>query len=404
MTLRTSAGRVIVIEIKKLCEADQAIVKKRFPPPGRPARDRRAAAPKRSASIEEQLRQSKQVDIARAPLKELTAELSREFNAKIFVDRRALEGIGISDRTDIGPVQGSYSLSDSLDSVAADTDLRWTVCRDIVVVTSRGDITKYYRPAVFRLSGRSTAKTVHERVLKEVQPKTWEYRGGMATAVPYGQSILVINHDWRTIAEIEKRFSAVMRRSVGKLVAKTKIEKALATPVTVDFRFTGLSKCCAELERQIGIEFEIDRKSLEEIGITEDVPVIAQFESTRLDTVLDLILGQLSLAWSVENGKFQIISGQEEEHRLLTIDHDVTQIVLQDPRLRMVDFDSLQHATTNVIALGSWNLLGGPASIQPGQMGGRSFTMKVLQSYRAHRAIEKLYADLRAAGTKNIRR
>jgi hypothetical protein len=112
------------------------------------------------------------------------------------------------------------------------------------------------------------------------------------------------------------------RASVGKLAAAKKPASAtedernaatrakLTQPIDADFADT-LGDAMQEIADRIGVQVFIDGVSLDDEGIGTDTPVTIRLQDVPVDTLLDLMLGQLGIGYRVRSG-ILVVSTQIE--------------------------------------------------------------------------------------------
>ena len=142
-------------------------------------------------------------------------------------------------------------------------------------------------------------------------------------------------------------------------------------PWKVAFRCGNLAHVVNELNKCIPTE--INRRSLEEIGLTNDTPIdaIASTEESILATLVP-ILRELDLTWTLKHGRLTIETVEAADENLVLKVYDVTPLVVassQHPQRDQVrnwcDTDSLLNLLQATIAPDSWEALGGCSTIVP---------------------------------------
>jgi hypothetical protein len=180
--------------------------------------------------------------------------------------------------------------------------------------------------------------------------------------------------------------------------AEEKILQALAEPTVVDFLDTPLTEVTAHLHARHGIEIALDNKALRDVGTDTNTPVTCTMKGVSLRTVLDLMLRDLDLTWTIEEEVLLITTPEEASTRLVTKVYDVTDLVTcrsKDGQL-WEDYDSLIDAITGTIKPESWEDVGGAGAVDPVNAVACK-TLVIAQTNRIHDEVAKLLAELRAA-------
>lgn len=138
--------------------------------------------------------------------------------------------------------------------------------------------------------------------------------------------------------------------------------------------------------QRTGIPMRIDERSLEDVGLSADVPITFNMPEIAAETLLYLILKELDLVYVMDTGSVVITTPEEEESNLRTKFYAVEDI-FNDPN---PNFDILIQMLTTCIDPESWEELGGPGSIAPLRNG-----VIITQSYQNHRRLQGLFATLR---------
>jgi hypothetical protein len=179
------------------------------------------------------------------------------------------------------------------------------------------------------------------------------------------------------------------------------VEKALETPAAAEFIETPLQDAVDFLKEYLKIEILLDRKPMEEANIGADVAVTLNMRGLPLATVLHHLLKPHGLTWTVQDGVLLITTPEAEESRLTTRLYDVADLVVcRDSKNQLWDdYETLTDLITTTVAVTTWDTVGGPGSITGASIG----TAKVLvisQTYRVHREIATLLADIRKIAAK----
>jgi hypothetical protein len=116
----------------------------------------------------------------------------------------------------------------------------------------------------------------------------------------------------------------------GTLSAEDKaILKALNTPVSVDFKGTGIEQVVQYLSGATKQPIMLDRAALSEAQVSYDTPVTVKLDGVALRTVLKRILSDLGLAYVIKDQSLQITSSVRAKETLITRTYYVGDLLAQ---------------------------------------------------------------------------
>jgi hypothetical protein len=107
-----------------------------------------------------------------------------------------------------------------------------------------------------------------------------------------------------------------------------KIDEQLHAPTTLEFIDTPLSEVVAYLKDLHGIEIQLDKKALEELGVAADTPVTKDLKGISLRSALRLMLGELDLTYLIVDEVLLITSKDRRDNELSTKVYPVADLVL----------------------------------------------------------------------------
>jgi len=183
----------------------------------------------------------------------------------------------------------------------------------------------------------------------------------------------------------------------GASAAEQQIERILDAPTVLKFEDTPLEDVAAAIERLHRIPVRVDERALDDMGIGTDAPVTITAHDTSLRNALRLILKPLDLTFAVSHDSIMITTPEESESTLTTALYPVTDLVrFRDAQGQVwEDYESLIEVITTTVAPVSWDVVGGPSSIE-GFKVRRAETLVVSQTQQVHREIAALLTKLRA--------
>lgn len=167
-------------------------------------------------------------------------------------------------------------------------------------------------------------------------------------------------------------------------------ETACDKVVSFQFFDQPLHEIAIAIGESAGMEIKIDHRALENIGLTEQVPVLFESQEIRLGDMLTSILRNLDLTLTVIDGRWHITTFEQADDEPLLRIYWLDGLVPEDPRL--VDFTAYKNLIETTIDPTTW-----PATststildIYPGRPG-----LIVANSYQRHVKIAELLARLR---------
>jgi hypothetical protein len=186
-----------------------------------------------------------------------------------------------------------------------------------------------------------------------------------------------------------------------KLSAEQRIEKALNEPTTLEFTETPLSDVVDYLKSLHGIEIQIDRKALDDVGIDTQTPVTRNLTGVSLRSALNLMLRDLNLTYIVENEVLLITTPDASEERFTTRVYPVGDLVVyrDEAGQRWEDYGPLIEAIeSSIVPAGSHD---GPTGRISGGTFGAAKVLVVTEPYEVHRHIAKLLEEIRELARQN---
>lgn len=103
---------------------------------------------------------------------------------------------------------------------------------------------------------------------------------------------------------------------------------ALEKPLDVEFSRLALQDCIDYLWKESKIPMYIDRQNLTDEGIELDQPITLKLKSTRLESVLNLLLHPVELAYFPENEVLKITIMSKASEKMITRTYPVRDLVM----------------------------------------------------------------------------
>lgn len=182
-----------------------------------------------------------------------------------------------------------------------------------------------------------------------------------------------------------------------------RFEQALAQRGSLEVVEARLCDVVDQLSKQFRVPMVLKVKKLEEAGVNIDTPVTKLLESIPLESILDLMLDELELDFTVRSHVILITTPEDlESPSMMDIRiYPVRDLALyrvpgtkDDPHRYAADYDSLIDVITTTVAPEAWADVGGPGSVKEFDNSG---ALIVSQTRRVHREIAQLLATLRRA-------
>ncbi len=172
------------------------------------------------------------------------------------------------------------------------------------------------------------------------------------------------------------------------------IDSALDKKVSVKHTEDQLCDFAAELTELTDQLCLIDKSALDDVGIGVDVPLTFHFKDMSVRSVLNHVLHDLDLTWMIRDGALVITTPEEAELQLNRRVFDIADLVSASPGAsgEQRDFDPLIELLTSIVAPTTWDVVGGPGTIEPFRG-----SLVISQTRDVLEKIETLLAQVRAA-------
>ena len=181
--------------------------------------------------------------------------------------------------------------------------------------------------------------------------------------------------------------------------AEEKIEAVLDAPATLKFSDASLADVAYVVEQRYKIAVRLDKKAMEKAGTGRDGVVTRKLSGISLRSALRLMLGDLRLAYVVQDGALLITTPDAAATKLTTVTYPVADFVesARDAGGNAApDFKPLIDVIRGVLSPTTLDEMGVPGSIAP-RTSGDSKVLVISQTQDGHRKIAALLRELRAA-------
>jgi hypothetical protein len=395
--LRRVDGRIVDVPLLRLSKEDITYV-----------RSYRGTRPARSAprdggdevepdpvpaehSAESELTRPTTYEFADTPLTDVAAFLAQRHNLQFWIDRRALEDIGIATDSPLSGHSAGRKLGDSLTTLLKTVHLTWFIEGGAVVVTTPEVAEQNLQTRVYRLLRRILPDDLAIDVTHNIDPNSWIDVGGTCSIEQTSLGAVVITQTYHGHAQIRRHYANLLKPidvplpkppPVGQRLASPR--DALLQPTVCEFIETPLTDVVDFFKDLHKIEIQIDTRALEGVGIGSDSPITMNLKNISLESALTLMLRDLDLTWTVLDNALMITTPEAEESQLTLVGYPVKGLNA------VRDFNELIVIIRSSVNMMSWNSAGGPGSIRAGVRG----TLDVRQSFHVHRKIERVLAAL----------
>jgi hypothetical protein len=406
--LKKSGGAVVVVSRDQLSAADRnyldALDRAGKTPPvaaKTPAAAGKTAKLKTGrAEIERALGQRVKSTFAKTPLRDALRQLADQQGIEVFVDQKSLDRAGVAADAPVSAAGASDSLEQALNNLLEPRKLAWLVRDDVLLVTSAATAEELLETRVYKVPAvGGPGPTVQDRLASGVEPKSWADNGGRGTMAPWPYGLaLVVSQTYAVHRQIERQFAKLLKplRAVEAKAAppaggRQAQPAALDQPTDCHFVKTPLRDVAAFFARRHGAGISIDEAALRKAGMAADAPVTAEVRDVRLASALDLVLSQVGLTWTADAKGLRITTPEAADRVMVAVEYD-----LHDLRgLAPADATILADVLQNMVDPPTWADNGGEGTVVPLRS-----AIQVRQTYRVHRQIEQLLADLRQTGKR----
>ncbi len=136
----------------------------------------------------------------------------------------------------------------------------------------------------------------------------------------------------RTVNDLARHAGASRFDKPKHVHTSDQVRAALASPTKMEFHEMPLIDAVEYLKDFHGIEIQLDKRALEDIGVGMDTPVTRNLSGLPLDASLRLLLGEYDLAYVVRDGVLMITTEAAAQVYLELKVYDVTQSIGADAK------------------------------------------------------------------------
>ena len=368
------------------------------------------------------------LNLENVTLAELASAVGKQINMPVLLDRRGI----LEERIDLDTYKLSCRcknrpLRTVLKGLSQYDALMWAWHYDALLLTSKEreymrpetslvDVTDLIKgPNKFGSYSRySRSDELIELVTTTVDPDGWQCgrQNMIDTYQKQGRILLAVQLPMKILEQMERLFTGLRAVRDKKLQCFPQTSKAdrevldkLAKRTKWDVEEgTTLASFLDELQRRHGVTVRVDERELENIGVDDDDLKVGPIhvDDFSAGNMLSLLLEPSEIDWVVRQGEVFVSTEEYLDMSLSTVIYEVSDLTVQVDAQGNVshDEDSLKELICSTVAPETWGGCG-PPPISSFSYGRRNMVFPIRQTYKVHREIAQLLADLRAAMPKD---
>jgi hypothetical protein len=200
-----------------------------------------------------------------------------------------------------------------------------------------------------------------ETITGAIAPETWEEVGGPGAVSLLGDVLFVRQRD-DLQREVRGLLAALRKHGRRTFVFDAPehltLRQKLDENVSVDFRDTPLESAVRELAEKAQIDIRLDEVALREAGVRDRHPISVVLTDRKLKTVLQAMLNEPNLTWSIRDAALWITTDERGEEWLKTAVYDVRDLCRDEDESK-----GLREAIMSQAEPEAWENVGGPADL-----------------------------------------
>ncbi len=376
-------------------------------------------------SVEQAFEKRITVRFKGAPLKEVAEKLGELMGVNVMLDSKTLDDAGIRDDTPVTFDVAGVHAGPAVRVLLRNHDLGYEVRESNVLVISTAEagnnaaVVRAYNVAdligppaapdeLQAPEAQDAASDVKDLIMNLLEPTSWAENGFSQTigSIAVVGPTLVISHNiemHRKVAGLLTALRSARDQSrpasktaplfVGSTSAEKDIRDRLEHRGDYEFHQIKLSDLIDYL-RSHGLPASVDKKRLDDIGVSLDVALTFKAKQVPLKFALRTMLEERELAYIIRDDSLVITSDTAaKEYEQLAV-YPVADLLGAGPgdERRDPDYDSLLDAITSMIAPTSWPDGTGPGPIK---LWTQPVVLIISQTEEIHEQIADLLAQLR---------
>ncbi len=304
------------------------------------------------------------VDLSHASLGELVDWLRESQELVVLLDRSGLDDAGVlpseplSDRLLEQPI---YLLLDRLRFL----DLGWYFENQVLYITSAAEVQHRLTTAPYNIGDLLDAgyevDDLVDAITLTIAPVQWEVVGGPGAVSVIGD-VMFVRQTEAIQRKVQGLLAALREHARQTLILDPPqhelFRQQLEENVTVEFADVPLETAVRQLSEISGVDIRLDRPALRALRVREREPVTVRLVERQLQTVLQAMMLDLGLSWTLRDGVLWITSPDEAGQLFKTAVYDVRDLCRD-----RAESEALRGAVTSQLSTELWEDLGGPGSI-----------------------------------------
>ena len=186
---------------------------------------------------------------------------------------------------------------------------------------------------------------------------------GFANDAASSENPVVYTRDGKIIDRRESRKGSEVSLATSLKTPKEKeIEFKLRQPVRVSFRDTPFKDVVATLRAISKLNIVPDRSAMQEMGISDDAPLTLEVENIQLKSVLNMLLKQINMTYSIRDEVLQLTTEQYTRGKTQKRVYNVADLVVPIRDYPTATTDNIHHALQRHIQGGAGVMASGLAT------------------------------------------
>lgn len=370
----------------------------------------------------------------KTPLADVARQLSKKHSIAVQLERKALDGVGVSDSTPITFEADDIPLEGAMRSLLRPSGLVSIVRGGALMLTTPEVADNFLETRCYRVRRayvpRGTTTGAHDfdfdllidAITVSISPPSWEDAGGAGSISEIG-NVLVITQTrdvHEAVHDLLLKLPQLLRsdspaaplRLAPHDAPTARLEAALAKTTRLTFDKVPISQALAQLSAEHGLSIELDEPNLPAWIVLESSEpnpsehlVSCALPEMSLSHALDLLLGQFGLAYVLRPGVVLVTKSEVADSGLSVRVYDARDVAGRHAPIlgRSIVLGQgmgygprppgprvLEDSLTKLIAPATWEDAGGAGSIV--ELNGLFI---ITQTAEVHRQVESFLALLR---------
>ncbi|MBI5758865.1 MAG: hypothetical protein HZA46_10145 [Planctomycetales bacterium] len=316
------------------------------PPVSVPTAEKPIATPTDTveSKLEQALLQKTQFEFSEVPLNEAVRRLAEQHKLPFRIDEQKLLDEGVQVEQPMTMSVSDITLRSALNLLLKPLQLTYVIKAESIVITTATDATDHLETRIYDVEKlvrypeetQPDFQSLIDLITATVQPDSWDTAGGEASMPQLPPSFLVIRQtqavhavidellrDLEHVLSVPDEQAPAMATESPSHAAERTIREKLRQPASLRAAEKPLHMVIADLSKATGTPFWIDFAKLTDEGVTLDQPISFQVSNVRLESMLDLLLRPLQLAWLIEDEVLKITTLTDTTDKLFTRVYDV---------------------------------------------------------------------------------